>query len=175
MRRHCSSAACESVRLDADFVQSFVHNCRNNSQPGTPVAAPKTPNNCSPSTVGSSEAMDQLGFIPDLVCRWIEIIEGLVKPPDATALAKSSLGSEFAVMHWEENEERPLGPLVWRPRIIKRVRKNQWEILNVTGTEHLAEESYKIEEEWIEGSSLRHPNDTEIWQCVRRLMANRQR
>jgi hypothetical protein len=98
--------ACESVRLDADFVQSFVHACRNNSQPGTPVAAPKTPNNCSPSTVGSSEATDRLGFIPDLVCRWIEIIEGLVKPPDATALAKSSLGSELAVIHWDENEER---------------------------------------------------------------------
>jgi hypothetical protein len=97
-----------------------------------------------------------------LVCRWIEIIEGLAKPHDAKALAKSSLGSEFAVMHWEENEERPLGPLVWRPQNIKRVRKNRWEILDVTGTEHIAEESYKIEEEWIEGSSLHHPNDAEI-------------
>jgi hypothetical protein len=34
-------SACESVRLDANFVQSFVHACHNNSQPGTPVAAPK--------------------------------------------------------------------------------------------------------------------------------------
>jgi hypothetical protein len=53
-------SACESVRLDADFVQSFVHACCNNSQPGTPVAAPKTPNNCSLSTVGLSEATDRL-------------------------------------------------------------------------------------------------------------------
>jgi hypothetical protein len=30
------------------------------------------------------------------------------------------------------------------------------------GTEHMAEESYEIEEEWIKGSSLCHPNDTEI-------------
>jgi hypothetical protein len=94
-------SACESVRLDADFVQSFVHACRNNSQPGTPVAAPKTPNNCSPSTVGSSEATDRLGFIPDLVCRWIEIIEGLVKPPDATV--RSSFDGKQAKKIAHEN------------------------------------------------------------------------
>jgi hypothetical protein len=117
-------SSCESVKLDADFVQRFVHTRSNNSEPGTPVAAPRTSKNCSPSTVGSSEVMDKLCFIPNLACRWIKIIEGLAKPPDAKALAKSSLGSEFAVMHWEENKERPLGPLVWRPQIIKRVRKN---------------------------------------------------
>ncbi len=108
------------------------------------------------------DIIEGVQLIPDLVCRGIEIIEGLAKPPDAKAMAKSSLGSEFAVMHWEENEERPLGPLVWRPQNIKRVRKNRWEILDVTGTEHIAEESYEIEEEWIEGSSLHHPNDAEI-------------
>jgi hypothetical protein len=43
------------------------------------------------------------------------------------------------------------------------------------GTEHMAEKSYEIEEEWIKGLSLCHPNDTEIEVVRSCLMANRQR
>ena len=83
-------ATCETVGLEEDFVRGFLHELHHESSSEHSKVKPD-------SAINEEEATSE--FVPELMCRWIELVEGVAKPPDKEAVASASLGTEFAIMY----------------------------------------------------------------------------